>query len=195
VPPVAAMVALYAPPAVPLERVVVVMLRGVDWAGGLPEGGDFTVTVPHPASSIAAARRRTEFCFCIVAYPAPITDRASVADERLIGNREVDAAGVIRARLKDGCSSSHSFWICGSIQDEQLERPFQGILPHFARASDYVGVGVACRTSDCDFQDFHGSGVGERNRHAALPIGFADRAKVPASEDRAQLVAGVGEEW
>lgn len=37
VPPVAVMLALYAPPAVPAVRLVVVMLNAVDCAGGLPE--------------------------------------------------------------------------------------------------------------------------------------------------------------
>ena len=66
VPPVAVMVALYAPPAVPLERLEVVMLSGVDCAGGLPELPDLSTTVPQPARNSAAKKTSIRFGVCIV---------------------------------------------------------------------------------------------------------------------------------
>ena len=54
----AARVALYAPPAVPVERLVVVMLRGVDCCAGGLAGfeGALGVTEPQPASNKTVAQ-------------------------------------------------------------------------------------------------------------------------------------------
>ena len=67
VPPVAETEAAYAPPAVPLARLLVLMLSAVAGGedGGLPEDeGGVPVMLPQPASS-AVQKRRETLVFCI----------------------------------------------------------------------------------------------------------------------------------
>lgn len=66
VPPVADIEAVYAPPAVPLERLAVVMLRAV----GLPvEEGGVRVTFPQPAIRPATKTRSRDLDLCKTIAP------------------------------------------------------------------------------------------------------------------------------
>jgi len=69
-PPVAEMDAEYAPPAVPLERLVLVMFSGAGSAGGLPEFDvGVRVALPQPATKSEMATSK-DCGFCMTATPA-----------------------------------------------------------------------------------------------------------------------------
>ena len=94
VPPLAEIDAAYAPPAVPLARLVVVILRAVGWPGGFPEdAGGVRVTLPHPVAKRAVARSTSTSGFCFTAAPCDSRKPSGgdSADEQPIGGRDLQA--------------------------------------------------------------------------------------------------------
>ena len=87
---------MYAPPAVPFEREVVLILSAVGWeegGGSLVDVPGVRVTFPQPARRKAAYMKRRDFDLCKTAAPC-VSHEPKGGDncrERPIGVREVSA--------------------------------------------------------------------------------------------------------